>query len=105
MNDKAFSKAMSQIARETEAKREQEIRDHQRRLFFGKVRSVFVFLFIATLFVFAFNYHTELQQLVSEKVLAPPKPKISSGTGEALKDLQAHAEKRDHVLDEISGSK
>ena len=105
MNDEAFSKAISQIARETEAKREQEIRDRQRRLFFGKVRSVFVFLFIATLFVFAFNYHTELQQLLSEKVLEPTKPKISSGTGEALKDLQTHAEKRDHVLDEISGSK
>ena len=105
MNDKAFAAAMSQIARETEAKREQEVRDHQRRLFFGKVRSVFVFLFIATLFVFAFNYHTELQQLLSENVLAPPKPKISSGTGEALKTLQTHAEKRDNVLDKISGSK
>jgi hypothetical protein len=102
MNDKTFSTAMSQIVREAEAKREQEVRDQQRSLLFGKVRRVFVFLFIATLFVVAFNYHTEVQQVVSEKVFAPPRPKIGSGTGEALKNLQAHAEKRDKVLDEIT---
>jgi len=49
---------MSQIAREAEARQTQEARDHQHRLFLGKVRSVFIFLFIATLFVLAFS-HTE----------------------------------------------
>ena len=36
--------------------------------FFGNVRSIFVFLFVATIFVFSFNRRMEIQSLAFAKV-------------------------------------
>jgi hypothetical protein len=45
--------------------RRRKIRADRRGHLFGRVRSIFIFLFVAAIFVFAFNRHAEIQTLAS----------------------------------------
>jgi len=59
----------SQIKAEWEKSRRQpKLRVASRRRFFGSVRGIFVFLFVATIFVFSFNRRTEIQSLAFAEV-------------------------------------
>jgi hypothetical protein len=60
-----------------QADRLRKIRVDRYSQFFGRVRSIFVYLFVATIFVFAFNHHTEIQNLACAK-LNPVIKKISA---------------------------
>jgi len=59
----------SQIKAEWEKSRRQpKPRTDSRRRFFGSVRGIFVFLFVASIFVFSFNRRTEIQSLAFSEV-------------------------------------
>jgi hypothetical protein len=48
--------------------RRRKIRADRRHQFFGRVRNIFIFLFVATILVFVFNRHTEIQGLAYAKL-------------------------------------
>src|SRR5262245_50501701 len=102
MSDKAFAKMMGQIARENEAEQLREVRDQNRRKLMGKIRTAVTFLAFGALLTAGYLYREPLQKLAEDKFLSKPKVgKVEGGTGEALKGIQAAAEKRDQVLDQI----
>ena len=59
---------MAKMVGEAEAVRKKERRADRRRQFFGKVRSVFAFLFFATVFVYAFCNEKEFQNFIVSKL-------------------------------------
>lgn len=60
---------VSQIKAEWEkSRRQSKLREDSRRRLFGSVRGIFVFLFVSTIFVFAFNHHVQIQTYASAKL-------------------------------------
>ncbi len=47
--------------------RRRKIRADHRSEFFGRARKTFFYLFVATVLVFAFNHHTEIQSVAYAK--------------------------------------
>ena len=93
--------AMSKIVGEAEILQKQEVLENRRRQIFGRVRAVFVFLFVATLLVVAFCYHTQLQETISAKLKGTPA--ASNGqTSAALKSAQDNAAARDQIVNQIT---
>ncbi len=102
MSDKAFAKAMSQIASEAEAEQKREIKAEERRRFQSKIRRICLFLTVTVVLGAGFYFRQNLEQYASKvtnKLSAPPK--IDGQTATALNDLRTGAAKRDQVLDEI----
>jgi hypothetical protein len=58
----------SKINEWVQVDRHRKIRADLRNQFFGRVRSIFIFLFVATILVFTFSHHTEIQSLASAKL-------------------------------------
>lgn len=56
---------MGQIVAQAEAERLQEVKAVQRAEWFGRVRTAFVYLFIATVLIFAYNFHDKIGDLVA----------------------------------------
>jgi hypothetical protein len=79
-----------------QADRLRKIRADRCSQFFGRVRSIFIYLFVATIFVFAFNHHTEIQSLAYAK-LNPAIKKIS-----ATDSLRQKALSYEKEVDEIA---
>ena len=65
MKNNAFDRAMGQIVAQAEAERQQEVKSQKRAEWFGRVRTAFVYLFIATVLIFAYNFHDKLGDLVA----------------------------------------
>ena len=63
---------MSKIVGEAEVLQQQEIRDQRRRQIFGRVRGIFVGLFLLTILVTAFCYRAPLQEFVTSKLNKKP---------------------------------
>ena len=104
MSDKAFAKMMDQIAAQAEAEEKRELKTQRRRQLFSRLRTAFMFLLWAGVLGCGYIYRAELQQFVSEKFLTN-KPQIDGSTGQALKGIQAQADKRDQILNEIAKTK
>jgi hypothetical protein len=73
-----------------------KIRADRRHQFFGRVRSIFIFLFLATILVFAFNRHTEIQSLAYAKLNHAVK---NSSASDSLRQGAINYEKQ---VDEIT---
>jgi hypothetical protein len=58
----------SKINEWVQVDRRRKIRADRRSQFFGRIRKTFIYLFVATLLVVAFNYHTEIQSLTYAKL-------------------------------------
>ena len=99
MKEDAFTKAMNKIVSQAEAEREREIRDEKRAHFLGRVRSVFVFLFIATVLVVAFNFRDQLTGLLPSK---KPDATAPGQTAAILNQAQQNAAARDAVVDQAA---
>ena len=105
MSNSAFPDAMTRIAGQAEAQREHErkeaVREEQRRVVLGRARSVFVFLLIATLFVFGFHYRLEIQHLIisSEPATATQTETSVSAVLEGAREQSAG---RDAALNELA---
>ena len=92
---------MSQIANQHAAETQKEIEARHRAAMwekiFGKVRVVFLLLFVATIAVVAFNYREPLTNLVTSK---KPATEITGQVANTLKGAQDNAAKRDAVINE-----
>jgi hypothetical protein len=64
MRQGSFAMEMAKLVGEAEAGRRKERRVRRRHLFFGQIRSVFAFLFVATVFVYAFCKEQEFQNFI-----------------------------------------
>ena len=98
MKDNSFAMAMEKIVGQAEAEKQQEIRDQRRAEVFGRARSIFVFLLVATIGVFVFCYREQIQ----DKIFSKPS---LLGTGKVAAQLNAarkNAAQRDVVIDSIS---
>jgi hypothetical protein len=100
MSDKAFAKAMGRIAIEAENQRQLEERRERRQRIFSRIRSVGGFLLGAVVLGAGYYYRAQVQDYINSKLAKAPT--ISAGTGEAIKGIQADAEKRDQVLDSLT---
>jgi hypothetical protein len=103
MKDRTFAKAMTQIAAEDQAARlrEQEL---QRRLQQREKlrRGIAASLWVA-LIGCGFYYHAEFQQFATEHFFHRPKTgQVDPRTSKALQGIEAQAQKRDEVLNEIT---
>jgi len=72
---------MSQIVQQAEAERVLEVRAAQRAEWFGRVRSAFVYLFIATVLIFGYTFHDRMGDLVA--TVMPAKAETVAGTAGA----------------------
>ena len=119
MKNSSFDRAMGQIVAQAEAERVQEIKAQQRAEWFGRVRTAFLYLFIATILIFAYNFHDKIGQLVATVMPAKATAGLSlSGTngvaetgtataptGKAAIALQGAAQNaavRDSLIDQLS---
>ena len=103
MSKDAFANAMNQIAAQSQAEKEREVQAERRQQLYAKLRSGIAALMLMGLLAAGFSYRAEVQQFVSETILSKPKVgQIDGRTGEALKGIQAQADKRDQVLSEIT---
>ena len=108
---------MGQIVAQAEAERVQEIKAQQRAEWFGRVRTAFLYLFIATILIFAYNFHDKIGELVATVMPAKASAGLSvSGTnnagdtataptGKAAVALQGAAQNaavRDSLIDQLS---
>ncbi len=94
---------MNQIADEADAEQLLELKAQRRRQIFTRIRRGVAFCLFTAALATSFFYRAELQQFASEKFLNNPKAgPVDSTTSEALKGLQAHAEKRDKTLNDIT---
>ena len=98
MKDNSFALAMGKIIDQAEAEQQQEARGQRRRQTFGRARGIFVFLFGATILVFAFCYRGELQNLLFAKTSAPS----GGATASALKAARDNAAIRDGVVSDTA---
>ena len=57
MKNNSFDRAMDSIVAQAEAERQQEIKAALRAEWFGRLRSAFILLFVATVLIFAYNFH------------------------------------------------
>lgn len=60
----SFDRAMSQIVAQAEAERNHEIKAQQRAEFIGRAGKVAVWLFIATIFIFAFTFRNQMGEVM-----------------------------------------
>jgi len=81
MKDNSFDRAMGQIVAQAEAERQQEVKSLQRAEWFGRVRTAFVYLFIATVLIFAYNFHDKIGDLVATVMPTKATAGIASATG------------------------
>ena len=81
-SNSSFDRAMSQIVAQAEAEREQEIKAQQRAELFGRARRVFVWLFIATIFIFTWTFHNQMGE-VMDVMLPGKKPSMFAHAGSA----------------------
>jgi hypothetical protein len=58
--------------------RQRKIRTDRRSRFFGHVRGIFVYLFFATILVFAFNHRVKIQDIAYAKVGGAMKHSVTS---------------------------
>jgi hypothetical protein len=68
MRQGLFSMEMAKMVGEAEVVRKKERRARRRHLFFGQVRGVFAFLFVATMFVYAFCKEKEFQNFIMARL-------------------------------------
>jgi hypothetical protein len=100
MKDNSFAMAMEKIVGQAEAEQQHEIHVQKRAEVIGRVRSVFVFLLVATVFVFAFCYREQIQNAIFPK---PSAQQQSGGqTSAALNAAKQNAAARDSVIDSIT---
>ena len=66
---------MSQIVAQAESERQQEIKAMQRAELFSRARSVFVWLLLATIFIFTWTFHNQMGE-VMDVVLPAKKPSV-----------------------------
>ena len=103
MNEHAFTNAMNQIAAESHAQNERELEAQRRQRLYARLFTGVKALLWLGLIAGVFSYRSEIQQFVSETVLSRPQVgQIDAKTGEALRGIQAQAEKRDQVLNAIN---
>ena len=100
MSNKAFARAMSQIAVEAEKEREQEMKAVRRRHLLSKLGMVIKIGAVVAIAAVGYTYRAQVQSFVTKK-LEPTAPEIGTGTGQALKGIQQDAAKRDKALDDI----
>lgn len=101
MKDNSFENAMNKIVGQHEAEKQEEIRAEKRAVIFGRVRSIFVFLAIATVLVVAYNYREKLTDLIKGKPVATADT-AEGQTSATLKTAQQNAATRDSVIDSIA---
>ena len=89
---------MEKIVGQAEAEQQQEIRVQKRAEVVGRVRSIFVFLLIATIVVFAFCYREQIQSAIFPK----PAPQLGGQTSAVLNTAKQNAATRDSVVDPIT---
>ncbi len=109
---------MSQIVAQAEAEREQEVKAIRRAELLGRVRSVFVWLFLATILIFAYNFHDKLTD-VMDVVMPAKKSNILAAstmggsatskepTGQAAVALRGAAQNaavRDNLIEALSSN-
>lgn len=97
-----FDDAMGQIARQAQAREILEARAAKRQALYDKLTKVAVFLVFTGLLYAGYTYRNQLQDYVTAKLSANNKPQINASTTAALQSIQANAEKRDKVLDDIT---
>lgn len=73
---------MSQIVAQAEAEREQEVKAMRRAELFARARTIFGWLCLATILIFAYNFHDKLNDVMS-LVLPNKKPSLLAGTDAA----------------------
>jgi len=98
MKDNSFALAMEKIVGQAEAEKKQEIHAQKRAVKVARARSIFVYLFILTLAVFAFCYREKIQSLV----FAKPAKQSDGRTSVALDAAAKNAATRDRVIDDIA---
>jgi hypothetical protein len=108
----SFDRAMDQIVAQAEAERVAEVKAKKRAEWFGRIRLAFVFLFIATVAIFTYNFHDRFGELVAvvmpskaapadaaaASTPATPQGKASAGISTA----QQNAAARDALVDQLS---
>jgi len=115
MKNNSFDRAMGQIVAQAEAERAQEVKAQQRAEWFGRVRTAFVYLFIATVLIFAYNFHDKIGDLVATAMPSRAAAAmtgtngVSGASGEpsgkaavALQGAQQNAAIRDSLIDSLS---
>jgi len=108
MKNNSFDRAMGKIVAQAEAERQQEIKARQRAEWFGRVRNAFILLFIATVLIFACNFHDRLGELVAT-IMPPKAADTTSGSKEpsgkaaaALQGAGQNAAVRDQLIDSLA---
>ena len=102
---------MDQIVQQAEAERQLEAKNAQRTEWFGRVRSAFVYLFIATVVIFGYTFHDRFGDVVA--IVMPAKAEAATGTsskpGEpsgkaavALQGASQNAAVRDQLIDSLA---
>ena len=116
MKNSSFDRAMDQIVQQAEAERQLEVKAMQRAEWIGRVRNAFVYLFIATVLIFAYNFHDRVGDLVATVMPAKSIAVTGSGTtsanGEstaptakaavALQGAEQNAAVRDQLIDALA---
>ncbi|HEV2693546.1 MAG TPA: hypothetical protein VG347_11680 [Verrucomicrobiae bacterium] len=65
MKNNSFDRAMGQIVAQAEAERVQELKLQQRAMWFGRVRTAFLYLFIVTVLIFGYQFRDKIGQVVA----------------------------------------
>ncbi|MBW8863960.1 MAG: hypothetical protein JF609_03370 [Verrucomicrobia bacterium] len=109
MKNSSFDRAMGQIVAQAEAEREQEIKARQRAEWFGRVRNAFILLFIATVLIFACNFHDRIGELVATVMPSKAAAGTTSDSKEpsgkaavALQGAEQNAAVRDQLIDSLA---
>lgn len=106
MQNNSFERAMGSIVAQAEAERQKEIKAAERAEWFGRARSAFGIFFVATILIFAFNFHDKLGELVA--TVMPSKAGSAgaeSTAGKAAVSLQGAAQNaaaRDNLVDSLA---
>jgi hypothetical protein len=104
MSNQAFTRAIEQIAREDEQRRQDEVRAEQRREVVRKVRKACLLIIGATLVGYAYAHRAGLGQKIQNLTSSPPSESQSpeSQLGENLKAIQTTAQKRDAIIEDFT---
>lgn len=115
MKDNSFDRAMGQIVAQAEAERQQEIKAAQRAEWFGRVRTAFLYLFIATVLIFGYNFHARIGDLLATVLPAKANSTLAATGGTngvatttsgkaavALEGAAKNAAVRDALIDSLA---
>ena len=102
MSDKTFAVAMNKIVSEAKAIKREEIEHgipmERRACVFGRVRGVFIVLFLVTAAFFAYIYRDDMVSFYAPNMDDQMEGKASS----ALQNARQNATYRDKVVDDVS---